>query len=171
MTTHIAADAADAFPAVGRFAGREEFRQRVRDALACAARDGWPQIILSDATFEDWPLGESAVAQSLQAWAKSGRQLTMLAFRYDEVTRHHARFVNWRIQWSHIIECRRCTAVDAAGFPSAIWSPAWVMRRLDPEHSTGVSGSEPDRRVLLREDLEACLRQSSSGFPATTLGL
>lgn len=163
--------ASDPMPATGRFAGREEFRQRVRDALACAARDGWPQLILSDATFEDWPLGESAVAESLRAWSRAGRQITVLAHRYDEVIRQHARFVNWRIQWSHIIECRRCTAVDAQGFPSAIWSPSWVMRRLDLERSTGVSGTEPDRRVLLREELEACLRQSSPGFPASTLGL
>lgn len=158
-------------PANGRFAGREEFRQRVRDALACAARGGWPQLILSDATFEDWPLGESAVAASLQAWSRAGRQITVLAHRYDEVMRHHARFVNWRIQWSHIIECRRCTGVDAPGFPSAIWSPSWVMRRLDLERSTGVSGIEPERRVLLREELDACLRQSAPGFPASTLGL
>ena len=41
----------------GRFEGREAFRQRVRDALACAAREGWQEIMLSDADFHDWPLG------------------------------------------------------------------------------------------------------------------
>ena len=46
-----------------------------------------------------------------------------------------------------------------------------MMRRLDLERSTGVAGIEPDRRVLLREELDTCLRQSSPGFPATTLGL
>lgn len=171
MTTETVANSANPLPATGRFAGREEFRQLVRDALACAARDGWPQIILSDATFEDWPLGELAVAASLTAWARSGRKMTLLAHRYDGVIRQHARFVNWRIQWAHLLDCRRCAAVDAQSFPSAIWSPAWVLRRLDLERSTGISGVEPERRVLLHEDLQTCLRQSSPGFPAVTLGL
>ena len=63
----------------GRFNGRSNFQQLVRDALATAANEGWPQIILSDANFADWPLGESAVEQSLQAWARKGRRMTLLA--------------------------------------------------------------------------------------------
>jgi hypothetical protein len=60
----------------GRFEGREAFRQNVvRDALACAAREGWRELILSDADFHDWPLGERAVIDSLGAWARSGRSL------------------------------------------------------------------------------------------------
>lgn len=159
------------WPAVGRFAGREVFRQTVRDALACAAQEGWPQIILSDATFEDWPLGESAVVEALQAWSQPGRKMTLLAFRYDELVRLHPRFVAWRIRWDHVIESRRCTAVGADDFPSAFWSPDWVLRRLDLVRSTGVSGTEPTRRVVLREELEECLRKSTPGFPASTLGL
>ena len=49
----------------GRFEGRVAFQQLVRDALACAAQEGWNEIILSDASFEDWPLGERAVVESL----------------------------------------------------------------------------------------------------------
>ena len=33
-----------------RFEGREAFRQLVRDALVCAAREGWRELILCDAT-------------------------------------------------------------------------------------------------------------------------
>src|SRR5690349_1272803 len=84
-----------------RFEGREEFRQLVRDALACAAREGWREIILADPGFEDWPLGERAVAESLQAWSSGGRSIVLLAHDYDAVLRQHARFVQWRRQWSH----------------------------------------------------------------------
>ena len=77
----------------GRFEGRQAFAQLVRDALACAAREGWREIILSDPGFADWPLGERAVAQSLQAWSAGGRRCVLLARRYDEVPRRHARFV------------------------------------------------------------------------------
>lgn len=156
----------------GRFHGREEFLQLVRDALACAAREGWSEIVLSDSTFHDWPLGERAVVESLQAWAKAGRQCTLLAGSYDDVVRRHARFVRWRGTWSHIITCRRAASANPLDLPSAIWSPHWVLHRLDPERCAGVTGVEPERRLLLRESLnEWLLRKSSPGFPATTLGL
>ena len=122
----------------GRFSGRESFETLVRDALACAAREGWPQIILSDATFLDWPLRERAVEESLHAWAKAGRQMTILASRYDEVIRHHARFVSWRTTWGHLINSRVCRFRAPADFPSAIWSPGWALHRIDPVRSMGV---------------------------------
>ena len=155
----------------GRFSGRTEFQQLVRAALAQAAKEGWREIVVSDANFEDWPLGERAVSESLQAWAGSGRKFIMLAKTYDDVLRRHARFVNWRRKWAHVIECWRCSSADALELPSAIWSPAWSMRRLDIERSTGVCGPEAERRVLLRESINEWLRQSSPGFPASTLGL
>lgn len=155
----------------GRFEGRLAFQQLVRDALACAAREGWREIILCDASFADWPLGERSVAQSLQDWSRTGRRVTLLAKRYDEVVRRHARFVAWRGTWSHIIEARACAAADPLELPSAIWSPGWVMHRLDPERCNGFSGAEPERRLALREQLQEWLGRSSPAFPATTLGL
>jgi len=169
-STPQGANATPALPS-GRFAGRKAFQQLVRDALACAAREGWREIILSDATFEDWPLGEREVAQSLQDWSATGRKCTLLARRYDDVVRFHARFVTWRKTWSHIIEARACRSADPLDLPSAIWSPGWVMQRLDLERCNGFSGSEPERRVLLSENLQEWLGKSSPSFPAHTLGL
>ena len=63
------------------FTGREAFRQLVRDALACAAREGWREMVVCDASFEDWPLGEREVVASLQGWARSGRRFVMVARR------------------------------------------------------------------------------------------
>ncbi|WP_427911541.1 hypothetical protein ACPWT1_12675 [Ramlibacter sp. MMS24-I3-19] len=155
----------------GRFEGREAFGQMVRDALACAAAEGWRELILCDASFADWPLGERAVAESLQAWSASGRRCILLARRYDDVRRLHSRFVAWRQTWSHIIEARGCASADPLELPSAIWSPAWAMRRLDLEHSHGVAGCEPERRVAVRELLDGWLQKSGPAFPASTLGL
>lgn len=155
----------------GRFSGPREFAQLVRDALAAAAQAGWREIVLSDPDFADWPLGERAVAQSLQDWSASGRRCTLLARRWDEVARRHARFVTWRQTWSHIIDARGCPSADRAELPSAIWSPAWVLQRLDLDHGVGWCGSEPARRVELREQLDHWLTKSSPAFPATTLGL
>lgn len=155
----------------GRFEGREDFRRLVRDAFAAAAREGWRELILSDASFEDWPLGERAVVESLQAWSASGRRMVLLARRYDAVLRQHARFVQWRGRWSHIIEARACPAADALDIPCAIWTPQWVLERREPERSIGYCGSEPERRVALRETIEEWLQKSTPSFPATTLGL
>lgn len=155
----------------GRFAGREAFAQLVRDALACAAQQGWHEIIVSDATFEDWPLHERTVSDSLHAWSRAGRRFVMLANRYDAVLRNHARFVSWRRTWSHVIECRVCRDLDPADFPSVLWSPVWAVRRLDLFHSTGTCGAEPDRRVQIRETLDELNRNSGPGFPSSTLGL
>ena len=155
----------------GRFEGREAFVRMVRDALACAAAEGWRELILSDATFADWPLGERRVAESLQAWSATGRRCILLARGYDDVRRLHARFVGWRQRWSHIIEARGCASADALEIPSAIWSPTWVMRRLDVEGCNGIAGAEPERQVAVRELLDGWLQKSSAAFPATTLGL
>ena len=170
MTVHESSGPGCGLPS-GRRAGRNEFRQLVRDALACAAREGWHEIILSDASFEDWPLGEREVVASLRAWSKTGRKLVMLARHYDDVVRRHARFVAWRQAWTHIIECRGCRAADPLDLPSAIWSPAWAMRRLEPEDCTVVCGAEPERRLALRQTLDEWLKRSAPSFPASTLGL
>jgi hypothetical protein len=160
-----------AAPASARFSGRSEFQQLVRGALERAAREDWREIIFCDANFEDWPLGERAVADSLQAWSKSGRRFILLAKRYDEVSRRHARFVAWRRTWSHIVECWACADADATDFPSAIWSPAWALVRLERDHSTGISTEDPTRRLQLREQLREWQLKSTPGFPASTLGL
>ncbi|MCB1977833.1 MAG: hypothetical protein M9919_11015 [Burkholderiaceae bacterium] len=156
----------------GRFEGRNAFAELVRDALAAAAQAGWRELILSDATFFDWPLGERAVIESLNAWARGGRQLGLLAKSYDEVVRRHPRFVAWRATWGHIITCRACPNADALDLPSVIWSPEWVMQRLDPVRSVGVAGTEPGRRVATRELLREWMENKSvPGFASTTLGL
>lgn len=155
----------------GRFSGPSEFAGLIRLALATAAAQGWREIILSDSNFEDWPLGERAVSESLHAWSRSGRKLIMLAKNYDELIRRHARFVTWRRTWAHIIECRGNASIAADDLPSALWSPAWVCQRLDRERSVGMSGGEAARRVALKERLDECLRRSSPAFAASTLGI
>ena len=155
----------------GRFSGRTGFAELIRRALAAAAAQEWREIILCDPDFTDWPLGEREVAQSLNEWSRSGRKLTMLAKNYDTVLRQHARFVVWRRTWSHIVECRSSARTLSETFPSAIWSPDWVLERLDVPRCIGVSGSEVERRVALKERLDERILNASPAFPATVLGL
>ncbi len=174
LSASTALAAASTLPATlleGSFDGRTEFAQLIRDALATAARKGWRELLLADASFEDWPLGERAVIDSLQAWSKTGRKFTIVAKRFDTLIAKHHRFVTWRGQWSHIIEARAVPSADASEFVSAIYSPHWVMRRLDLVRSKGVAGSDAPRRLRLREEVNEWLGKSSPSFAATTLGL
>jgi hypothetical protein len=155
----------------GAFDGRAVFQQLIRDALATAAREGWREIILADASFEDWPLGERSVVESLNAWSQSGRHLTILAKRFDTLIARHHRFVTWRGRWSHIISARAVPSADEQEFPSALSSPLWALRRLDLTHSKGVASHQARRRVALREEINEWLGKSSPAFASTTLGL
>jgi hypothetical protein len=155
----------------GVFAGRADFQQLIRDAIQTAAREGWREMVWCDLSFEEWPLGERSVEASLQAWSKTGRKLTLLAKRYDSVLAKHHRFVQWRKQWSHIIEARAVSSASEEEFPSMLWSPGWVLHRLQPTWSKGVCSTDAERRLQSRELLADWLSKSGPAFPATTLGL
>ena len=155
----------------GRFSGRTEFGDLIRRAFRAAANQGWREIIICDADFADWPLGERAVTSALGDWSRTGRKLIMIARSFDAVTRRHPRFVTWRQTWSHIVECRGSASGPSETLPSAMWTPDWVFERLDLERSAGYSGREATRRLALRESLNERLLKSAPAFPATTLGL
>ena len=165
---------ADAGLPQGPFSGREAFRAHLLTAFDAASRQGWREIILSDADFTDWPMGERAVTEALQAWAGQagrGRQLVLVAERFDAFERHFPRFVQWRQLWSHIIDCRVCRGPGLPSVPSAFWTPDWALHRLDVELFRGLTSVDPVRRRALRELQDECLRQGRPGFPASTLGL
>lgn len=157
--------------AEGNFLGISAFSQTVRDVLAAAAEQEWSEMVWADSNFEDWPLREKSVVDALQAWAGRGRKLVLLAQRFDSIQKYQPRFVSWRVTWDHIVECRVCKQGETSDFPSALWSPAWAVRRLDLVRSTGWSTGDAQRKLLLRENLEELRRQSSPGFPASVLGL
>lgn len=155
----------------GRFGGRTEFGDLIRSAFRAAALQGWREIIICDAGFDDWPLGERAVTDALGDWSRTGRKLTMIAKNYDAVVRRHPRFVTWRRTWSHIVDCRAIASGQGDSLPSALWSPVWAFERVDLERSAGYCGYEASRRVALKENLNERILKSVASFPATTLGL
>lgn len=155
----------------GRFEGRLVFADLVRQALACAAQEGWSSIVLSDADFADWPLGERAVVDALQNWARQGRHIRFLARDFAPLRQLHPRLVQWRVTWSHIVEAHACSGASGNDLPSAIWSPGWNLERLDAMRCTLIATRDAERRVALRERLDNCWHKGSPAFPATTLGL
>lgn len=155
----------------GRLAGRTAFVELVRQALAVAAQEGWMRIVLCDPDFTDWPLGEREVVASLNAWARRGRSMQLLASDYSLLRLQHPRFVQWRTTWSHLVEAQGCASASADELPSVLWSPGWTLQRLDTVRCTMVVSRDAERRVALQEQLHQWWLKGSSAFPASTLGL
>lgn len=164
---------AEALPPLpeGRLQGRTLFADMVRQALATAAAEGWPRLVLSDADFADWPLGERAVVASLDAWAQRGRVLQVLGRDFAPLRLQHPRFVRWRGTWAHLVEVRACRSASVGEMPSAIWSPRWTVERTDAVHSVMVASRDARRQVGLAERLDHWWQKGCDALPVGVLGL
>jgi hypothetical protein len=151
---------------------RGEFQAALHHAFAQAAQRGCRELWLCDEDFADWPLGERAVVEQFGQWAASNRQLTLLARSFDQVARRHARWVEWRRTWSHIVNCRTNTEIETGGFPTVLLAPGVVSVRLsDLVHHRGRLSHDKADEVHCRELIDAVLQHSEEAFPATTTGL
>lgn len=153
---------------VGAFAGRDAFRDHLRAALSQAAEQRWPELVLADPDFDDWPLGEESVADALNAWAAHGQQLRVLAARFEPLQRRHDRFVTFRRQWSHKVECRVAASSDV---PSLLLAPRWLVQRLDVERCTGLGSGDAGRVVRANELFTERWQRARPGFFSSVLGL
>ncbi len=155
-----------------RFDGRSEFQQAVRRGFAHAADVGSLSLCCCDADFADWPLNDAALIDDLVRWARPGRRLTMLAVGYDEVIRHHPRFVEWRRRFAHLVDCRAVDEADARAVPSLLLSAGGVtLRRVDELHHRGTVSTQVADAIHARERFDALLQRSVPSMPAYTLGL
>ena len=152
--------------------GRGAFHTALRGAFEAVAQHGCRELWLCDNDFADWPLGERAVIEQLSAWALSSRKLTLVARHFDEVARRHARWVEWRRQWSHIVSCRSNNEVEGDGFPTVLLAPGLISVRLsDVVHHRGRVSLDRADDIRCREIIDAVLQRSEEAFPATTTGL
>ena len=152
---------------------RGECQEAFRRVFAEAARIGCRELWLCDVDYADWPLSERAVIDSLSQWAYSHRKLTMLAAGFDEIVRRHARWIDWRRQWSHVVDCRALDdRVESSQIPTLLLAPGIVTLRIfDTVHHRGSLSYDPADAIGCRELVDGFFQQSSEAFPATTLGL
>ena len=151
---------------------RSGFHGALRASFAQAANQGCREIWIADEDFADWPLNEVAVVANLTQWAASHRRLTVLARHFDEVVQRHARWVGWRRQWSHVVQCRTNNELEAGQMPTMLLAPGLVSVRLfDAIQHRGVATDAGADALRWREALDAVLQRSEEGFPASTLGL
>ena len=165
-------DERTATSAPGLISTRAEFHTAVRAAFAEAAQRGCREIWLCDVDFADWPLGERAVVEQLTQWAQSHRKLTLLAQTFDELPRRHARWVEWRRTWSHVVQCRNNPELEAGEMPTVMLTDGLSsIRMVDPIHYRGRVSHEPAELLHCREIVEAVLQRSIEAFPVSTTGL
>ena len=151
---------------------RGDFHAALRSALAEAAAVGCRELWLCDINFADWPLGEIAVVESFSQWAGSHRRLTLIAESFDEVARRHARWNEWRRQWSHIVHCRSNAELESGQMPSVLLaSDLLSVNLVDPLHYRGRFSHDAADGVRCRELIDAVLQRSEEAYPVTTTGL
>jgi hypothetical protein len=151
---------------------RAEFFDAVRAAFAVAEQGEAREIFIVDPTFADWPLNERAVVDTLARWVDSRRVLTVLAHSYDEMARRQLRFVEWRRQWTHAVQCRSDPELEAEQVPTLLLVPGHTcVRLLDRIRHRGTVSNRPIELNECRETIDALLQRSVEAFPVTTLGL
>jgi hypothetical protein len=151
---------------------RAEFLGALRSAFGQAADAGAREIWLCDPTFADWPLSESAVIENLTRWVDSQHRMTLLAHSFDEVGRRHARWSQWRRQWSHVVQCRSNSELEEADYPTLCLVPGVVSVYLaDPVRHRGIASTEAADGLTCRERIDAVSQRSGETFPVTQLGL
>ena len=155
------------------FEGGPEFAQALREAMAHASERATRRLCWCDEDFAHWPLGEPAWIEALTRWSRiTGRELVMIARDWTAVERLHPRFVAWRRDWAHVIQCLLPDEARTAALPT-IWidTDDQVLRVFDAEHLRGRIGFDRVDRQRAREDFDAISQRATPGFAAVTLGL
>jgi hypothetical protein len=151
---------------------QREFEDALHQAFSMIAKEGCREVLISDTDFANWPLSEREVVDKLSQWSMSHRKMTVLALNYDEVTRLHARWVQWRRQWAHMVDCRVVDEFDAKEVPTLLLAPGLVVVRLVPGDTLrGSISTDLGDIERAREMVDAITQRSQEGFPASTLGL
>jgi len=157
---------------LSQIATRSEFHEAIRAGLAQAADADANEICLVDPDFQDWPLNERAVVETLARWAAARRKLLLFAHSFDALPRSAPRFADWRRQWSHIVQCRTDPDLEVQQVPTLMLVPGEIaVQLLDPVRHRGMVSGRASDQVQCREVIDALLQRSVEAFPPTTLGL
>jgi hypothetical protein len=155
---------------------RSDFQAAIREAFVSLADSACNEVVICDTDFADWPLGEISVIDSLTQWVRPHRMLTVYAQNFDDVLRRHARWVTWRRQFAHAVECRVVEPLEQGRMPVLFTARGAqvggvTVRLFDASRFRGTLSSDARDAVLAREQIDAISQRSAQGFPATTLGL
>lgn len=159
----------------GRFAGRQTFQDLLVQGLQCAAERGCRTVWLCDPDFGDWPLGERRLVAALDRWCATTRvspvaQIRVMGQSFADMRLRHARFVQWRGLWAHRVQVRAWSAGQDR-LPSVLWTPEWVLRRVDTDRDQVVATTDPGQRTAVGERLQQLWQMARPALPLTVLGV
>lgn len=151
---------------------RDEFVDALRGGFERLQASGCREAWMCDDDFAEWPLDEPPVLDALAKWSLPHRKLTVIARDYDVLARRHPRWVQYRRQWSHVVDCRTPDSSLEGTLPIVfLGDRTFVVRLAHPEQYRGVATTAPGDLVSSRETIDAIAQRSDPGFPATVLGL
>ncbi len=148
--------------------GRLAWQQALRELLL----DPGAQLCMYSDDYAEWPLDESALVQGLARWALPRRRpcMRMLARDYSRLLAGNSRFVRWREEFSHVIQCRELSpGIESP--PEGLWLHERALVALPAQR---------ERRALLQagRDAQASLQMfeqawdlAEPGFVPRALGL
>ena len=156
----------------GLIDSRSGFHNALHDAFADIAAHPCLQVWMCDTDFADWPLNDAAVIDELVRWAQPHRRLVVLAQSFGDVVRRHPRWVTWRRQFAHAVECRLVEPMEQGRMPTLFTAQGGLTVKLvDPQRYRGSWSREAADGRLACELIDAVSQRSTEAFPATTLGL
>ncbi len=160
----------------GRFAidGRGAWLQSVRELLIGAPDMGLRELVIVDAAFDAWPLGDPEVIDAMTRWLRMpGRRLRMAGLSFDGMQVSQPRFAGWRRHWTHAIDVVAPLEVPAADMPCLLVSaqPPLVLELFDRERFRGRVSRDPREARLATDRVAALLQRSEPSWPANALGL
>ncbi len=148
--------------------GRSAWQQAITELLMAPG----PTVSMYSPDYADWPLNQLELIKALDAWGLQRQHpaIRMLARRFDVVQRDQVRFAQWRVRFSHLIDCRE--------LPEDLPAPAECL--LLPDRGLEARPSDGHRRASVCSGgrLHAAFERfdqvwvlSNPGFPAHVLGL
>lgn len=160
-------------PALPVIDSRASWAAALRWGFEHAAQQGARCITCVDPDFDDWPLNDAALLDTLTGWLRlPQRRLVLLAARYDAVPGRHPRFNAWRRDWTHAMQTWQAPDELAAELPSLLLDDrALSVQLLDRTRWRGRADLQARTAHLLRERHDAVLQRSAWAFPVNTLGL
>jgi hypothetical protein len=151
---------------------RADFHAAIMVTLREATEAEVAQIWCCDRDFAHWPLGERAFVDLLAAWIGPRRQLTLIAGDFGGLALQAPRFIAWRREWAHAVECLIAHPDDAPRLPSLLMLPKRVQLRLsDVERYRGRVSRDAVDLSAGAELIDAVVQRVVGNFGPTTLGL
>ncbi|MGE5452259.1 MAG: hypothetical protein ACM3VZ_10525 [Acidobacteriota bacterium] len=157
----------------GRFDGWLSFQDRLAAGMAMAAAQP-ADLYFCDVDFSHWPLGAPAILDAFHQWVMSSTapRCHLLAVNFDEMPRRHPRWLAWRQNWGHRVQCKLIPEDAAPGLlPTFVLKDCLALRIMDQRSGAGIWSRDPGTMRAWVSEFDVISQRSHEALPATTLGL